>query len=553
MRLRIVSLVSIITILIVPLFLSTPHTFAQGITATITGVVTDATGGVVANAHVTAKRLDTNEDRVADTSDNGEFNIPLLQPGRYRVTVEMTSFKTFQQDLTLAISQRVEIHATLEIGSQSDKVTVTAEAPPIQTEDSSIGLVIDSATIANTPLNGRLNITGLMALAPGIQNAGAQDSIPVYGITPSVGGASAFGSSGFTIDGATNTSAFLQRGYGEYPPLDGIREFKTITTGAPAEFAQPTQVIVVTRSGTNSFHGMLLEFNRNHVTAAKNYFAGASPLPKYNRNEFGGNFSGPILIPHIYNGRDRSFFFFNYEGFRRRQASTLSSQMPTQAERNGDFTGLPTIIDPLTQQPFPSNIIPASRLNSVSVAIQNALFPLPNQNGTGTNLVENVGLAEDVDRYSFRLDHRLTSKDALFATYIAGLFGPNPALGSTSKFGGMSGIGERNMNTILGWTHIFSPTLLTQFIGSYNHVPIYRTPQNVNTDFASIIPGLGPQPLEGAPQLTISNITSVAEQCGYARAWIGTTSSPNSTLLEHLLVRRTHLQHELQCRSDRPA
>jgi hypothetical protein len=510
MRARFVSILSFVFAF---LAVTSTFCFGQGITATITGVVSDSTGGMVANAHVTAKRLDTNEDRVATTTDTGEFIIPLLQPGRYRVTVEMAAFKTFEQELTLEINQKVEIRATLQVGSQTDKVTVTAEAPPIQTEDSSVGLVIDSATIVNTPLNGRLNITGLMALAPGIQNAGSQDSIPVFGITPSVGGASAYGSAGFTIDGATNTSAFLQRGYGEYPPLDGIREFKTMTTGAPAEFAQPTQVIVVSRGGTNGFHGMLLEFNRNRVTAAKNYFAGASPLPKYNRNEFGGNFSGPIIFPHLYNGRDRSFFFFNYEGFRRRQASTLSSQMPTNLERTGDFSEFSTpIIDPITQTPFVGNKILPSRLNSVSVGLQNALYPVPNRAGTGVNLVENVPLAEDVDRYSFRLDHRLTSKDTLFATYIAGLFGPNPALGATSKFGGMAGIGERNMNTIVGWTHIFSPTLLTQFIGSYNHVPIYRTPQNVDTDFAAIIPGLGPQPLEGAPQLTVSNITTVAEQ-----------------------------------------
>jgi len=486
---------------------------AQGITASITGVVSDSTGGVLAGAKVTATRLETNEDRIATSNDSGEFNIPLLQPGRYRITVEQAAFKTYQQELTLVINQKADINAVLTVGSQAEKVTVTSEAQPIQTEDSSVGLVIDTATITNTPLNGRLNITGLMALAPGIQNAGAQDSIPVFGVTPSVGGASAYGSAGFSIDGATNTSVYLQRGYGEYPPLDGIREFKTITTGAPAEFAQPTQVIVVTRGGANQFHGMLTEFNRNRVTAAKNYFAGASPLPKYNRNEFGGNVSGPIILPHLYNGHDKSFFFFNYEGFRRRQASTLSSQMPTQLERSGDFSEIATpIIDPLTKTPFPGNKIPDSRLNSVSAALQNALYPLPNLPGTGVNLIENAPLAEDVDRYSFRLDHRLSAKDTLFASYIAGLFGPNPALGATSKFGGMAGIGERNMNTIVGWTHIFSPTLIGQFIGSYNHVPIYRTPQNVGTDFASIIPGLGPQPLEGAPQLSVTNITTVAEQ-----------------------------------------
>lgn len=510
MRNRLASFLFLLTILI---FLSPLPLSSQGITASISGVVTDSTGSVLSGAQVTAKRLETNEDRVATTSDRGEFTIPLLQPGRYRVTIEVASFKTYQQEFTLEINQKAQINAVLEVGSQADKVTVTAEAPPIQTQDSSVGLVIDTPTITNTPLNGRLNITGLMALAPGIQNPGAQDSIPIYGITPSVGGASAYGSAGFSIDGATNTSVFLQRGYGEYPPLDGVREFKTMTTGVPAEFAQPTQVIVVTRGGTNQYHGMLLAFNRNRVTAAKNYFAGASHLPKYNRNEFGGNFSGPISIPHLYDGRDRSFFFFNYEGFRRRQAVTLSSQMPTALERTGDFSELSTpIMNPLTQTPFQGNKVPAARLNSVSVAMQNALFPLPNLPGTGVNLVENVPLAENVDRYSFRVDHRLTSKDNLFVSYIAGLFGPNPSIGTTSRFGGMAGIGERNMNTIVGWTHVFSPTLLTQFIGSYNHVPIYRTPQNVSTNFAGIIPGLGAQPLEGAPQLNITNITAVAEQ-----------------------------------------
>lgn len=509
MRARLFAAIAVLSVL----FIQPAPLIAQGITASISGVVGDATGGVLSGAKVTATRLETNEDRIATTNDSGEFIVPLLQPGRYRVTIELASFKTFQQELTLQINQKAEINAVLTVGSQTEKVTVTAEAPPIQTQDSSVGLVIDTATITNTPLNGRLNITGLMALAPGIQNAGAQDSIPVYGVTPSVGGASAYGSTGFSIDGATNTSAYLQRGYGEYPPLDGIREFKTMTTGAPAEFAQPTQVIVVTRGGANQFHGMISEYNRNRVTAAKNYFAGASPLPKYNRNEFGGNVSGPILIPHLYNGRDRSFFFFNYEGFRRRQASTLSSQMPTVKERSGDFSEIATpIIDPLTQTPFPNNQIPASRLNAVTVALQNALYPLPNRAGTGVNLIENVPLAENVDRYSFRLDHRISAKDSLFASYIAGLFGPNPAIGTTSRFGGMSGIGERNMNTIVGWTHVFSPTLIGQFIGSYNHVPIYRNPQNINTDFASIIPGLGAQPIEGAPQISITNITTVAEQ-----------------------------------------
>ena len=131
----------------------------------------------------------------------------------------------------------------------------------------------------------------------------------------------------------------LERGEGEVPPLDGIAEFKVITSAIPAEYNQPAQVIVISKSGTNQFHGMALEFNRVAATAAKSYFAGALPKPQYIRNEFGGNFSGPVLLPKIYDGRDRSFFFFNYEGFRLIQASNVNSQMPTPAERSGNYYG----------------------------------------------------------------------------------------------------------------------------------------------------------------------------------------------------------------------
>ena len=216
----------------------------------------------------------------------------------------------------------------MQVGSQAQRVTVTSSAPVIQTEDSSVGSVIDSATIVNTPLNGRLSVMGLVALAPGVQNAGAQDQIPVFGVTPSIGTGSrnSYGGVGYTLDGAVNMEVTLERGEGEVPPLDGLAEFKVLTSAAPAEFNQPSQVVVVSKGGANQIHGMLLEFNRVAATAAKSYFAGALPKPKYIRNEFGGNFSGPIFIPKLYDGRNRSFFFFNYEGFRLSQATNVNSQ-----------------------------------------------------------------------------------------------------------------------------------------------------------------------------------------------------------------------------------
>ena len=491
--------------------------YAQnGTTATISGTVTDASGAALPHVSVNILNVDTAISRAVVTASDGTYSVSQLQPGHYTLSVIQQGFKSFQQqNVTLVIGQIAEIDPHLEIGTQQEQVTVTGDAPAIQTEDASVGLVVDAATITDTPLNGRLGITGLLALAPGVQGAGSQDQIPVFGITPSInsGARNAFGTVGFTLDGGINMNMGLQRPLGEVPPLDGIAEFKVLTTNAPAEFNEAAQIVVVSRGGANTFHGTLVEFNRVAATAAKFYFAGAQPKPKYIRNEFGGNFSGPILIPKLYNGRDRSFFFFNYEGFRLKQASSLNSQQATVAERNGDFSGIPNLVlkDPLTGLPFTNNQIPMARLNTVDLRLQNVLFPLPTVAGTGTNTFEVVPYTQGVDRYSFRLDHKASDKDQFRATYIAGLYGPNPTTGATSRYGGMAGIGERNMNTVVGWTHIFSPTLVGDLTAAYLHIPIYRTPQNVNTDFSSIIPGLGPEVIQGAPQISINNITGVSE------------------------------------------
>jgi hypothetical protein len=487
-----------------------------GTVASITGVVTDQTDAVVAGATITVTNVENGVVRTTQSSESGNYTITPLMPGRYVMKVEKALFQTYQQEnIVLSIGQVAGIPVQMRVGNESQQVTVTAGAPVIQTEESQVSAVVDSATIVNTPLNGRLGIIGLLALAPGVQGAGAQDQIPVFGVTPSVGtGArNAYGGVGFTLDGAINMWVGLQRPLGEVPPLDGISEFKVITSGAPAEFSQPSNITVVSRGGTNQYHGMLVEFNRVAATAAKSYFAGALPKPKYIRNEFGGNFSGPISIPHVYNGKGRSFFFFNFEAFRLKQASNVNSQQPTQEMRAGNFShvGNGIIKDPLTGQNFANGQIPTSRINTVSVALQNALFPLPTASGTGVNTFELVPYSSHVDRYSFRLDHKLNENNQLRASYNAGFYGPNPSVGASSKYGGMAGVGERAMSTLIGWTYTPSSSLVTDLNVAYLHLPVYRTPQNVNTDFASIIPGLGPQGIEGAPQLSIQNITAVSE------------------------------------------
>jgi hypothetical protein len=496
--------------------------YAQiGTTATVAGTVTDQTGAVVSGATVVVKNMDTGIARETVTLNGGNYVVSELQPGRYSISIHRASFRPYeQQNIVLVIGQRAEINVQIQVGTELQRVIVTAsDVPIIQTEDSSIGAVIESQAIVNTPLNGRLSVMGLMALAPGVQGAGAQDQMPVYGVTPSIGTGSrnSYGGIGYTLDGALNMFASLERGSGEVPPLDGIAEFKLLTSDVPAQFNQPAQVIVVSKGGANQFHGMLLEFNRVAATAAKTYFAGALPKPKYIRNEYGGNFSGPITIPGVYSGHDRSFFFFNFENFNLHQASTVSSIEPTALMRQGNFSEFVTgshavnIIDPVTGTNY-GTTIPTANLNSVSLALQKVLFPPTTTSGVGTNTYENVPYVSIAHRISFRIDHKISDKDSIRGTYLRAFYGPNPSVGNNSLEGGMSGIGEHVTNTIVGWTHIFSPTLLADTTVSYFHIPVYRTPENVNTPFSTIIPGLGAELIEGAPQLSIKNIVSVAEQ-----------------------------------------
>ena len=481
---------------------------AQGITGSITGTVTDPSGAVIAGATVTVKQIDTNAVKTIVTSDAGTYTITQLQPGHYTVNVEKAGFKaSTQSGITLAIDETAVINAQLTVGSQQEVVEVTSTGPVIQTEDSSVGQVIDSQAIENTPLNGRLSVMGLIALAPGMQGVGAQDQMATRGLTFAAGTGSrnAYGGLGVTFDGVINKEVTLQRGEPEIPSLDALSQFKVLSTGAPAEFNEPTQVIVVSSSGTNTFHGELFEFNRSKGTSAKSYFSGSSVRPPYERNEYGGNLTGPIWVPKVYNGKDRSFFFFAYEGFHLTQSSAKSTQQPTVLERTGVFTEISTTIkDPTTGLPFTNNTIPTGRLNTVSLALMNKLMPTPTTSGIGTNTFENVPYTSDVERISLRLDHRINDSNSIRFTWLRAFYGPNVTVGSDSLQGGNSGDGEHNSQFILGYTHTFSPTLVMDVNGDFFHLPIYRTPQNVGTKWESIIPGLSTQLIEGAPQITIT-------------------------------------------------
>ncbi len=501
---------SLCVILLLVLALAMPRvSSAQGITGSIMGTVTDQTGAAVPGATVTALEVGTNSIHTVTTSDIGSYTIPNLPPGQYTVTVSKGNFKRFKQtNISLQIDEVVQANAQLMVGATGETVEVTGAPPVLQTEDSSIGQVIDSVAIQNAPLNGRLGLMGLIAQAPGIQGVGPQDQLATRGETFAAGTGSrnSYGGLGSTLDGVTNAEITLQRAEPEVPSLDAISQFKVLATGAPAEFGQPTQVIVVSSSGTNTFHGELFEYNRSKGTQAKYYYAGSNPRPTYERNEFGGNWSGPVILPH-YNGKDKTFFFLSYEGFRLNQAANTITQQPTMAMRSGDLSALVAagkkIVDPSTGNPFPNNTI--TKISSVSQQLLDKLMPCKNITVWGAgNCVELVNYDSDSNRVSVHMDHKLGPKDQVRGTMMIAHYGPNPTVGADSLQGGRSGDGEKNTNIILGWTHTLSPSMILDSNGSFFHLPIYRAPQNVATKWESIIPGLAPQYIEGAPHLNFN-------------------------------------------------
>ncbi|HWB96913.1 MAG TPA: carboxypeptidase regulatory-like domain-containing protein, partial [Bryobacteraceae bacterium] len=315
--------------------------------ATIVGKVTDSTGAVVPQATVSVVNQATNLERHTLTSASGDFELPLLPiTGKYTLTISKTGFQTEQiPGIVLQVDQVARIDAKLNVGSISQKVTVEEAAPLVNTENATVGQVIDNKTIVDLPLNGR-NFTQLATLTPGaIQGAPSGNT----GFTTiSVNGGQA-PKTEFLLDGVSNQEQ-LYNGVQFTPSVDAIQEFKVLANSFSAEYGRGDAVINSTiKSGTNEFHGVLWEFLRNDAVDARNFFDnGKSP---YRQNQFGGTLGGPII-------HNKTFFFVNYEGTRIVRGLTSNSSVPTDAERNGDFSGYGTTIkDPLTGNPFPNNVI----------------------------------------------------------------------------------------------------------------------------------------------------------------------------------------------------
>ncbi len=343
----------------------------------ITGRVTDPSGAVVSGANVAVTNKATGATRKVTTNNEGLYSFLSLLPGVYELRVEQSGFKTAQMDdIKLEVQQTARLDVTMEVGQVGEMLTITSTSALLNTENTTVGTVVENKIVTELPLNGRqyLNLVALSpntnVLAPAAGQAGSRQGGERAQQAISAGGQRIFFDY-YTLDGVSNMDVNFNT-YVALPSIDAIQEFKVQIGVYPAEYGhQSTQVNVLTKSGGNPYHGALFEFLRNDKLDAKQYqFTAARPKNPFKWNDFGFELDGPVRIPLLFDGHDKLFFMTNYEALRRRQSVLNTFTVPTAKMFTGDFSELlpSTIIyDPLTGQPFPGNIIPSNRLDPISL------------------------------------------------------------------------------------------------------------------------------------------------------------------------------------------
>ena len=445
--------------------------WAQAASAIIFGTVSDSQGALVNNADVTAVNEATGFSVKVKTDQAGNYIVADLPAASYRLTCEAPDFKTAERTgIRVQVDQRARIDLSLQIGETTQVISVQGNVTNLDTFSSTVKDVVDSTRMAQLPLNGR-NALSLQALLPGAVQMGsgsAASGIALNtGLVFSVNGARP-NQSAYTLDGGLNMDMYNNLP-AAFPNPDMLQEFSILQNGYNAVSGRDAGAVInmVTKSGTNQIHGSVYEYLRNSYADAKDFFS--TTVPPLKRNQFGGTFGGPVVIPHLYNGRDKTFFFVGTELTRQVLGSTSSSTIvPTALERSGNFSqtvvgGKPiTVAPPSTVTasnpvgtPFPGNIIPQALLDPVAQAFTKSFFPLPNR--PGNTYAFNLSLPTRENQVIARVDQSLSSADKVNFRYFfddsfnaqnAGL----PAFNSNNDW--------PTHNGTINETHVFSPALV---------------------------------------------------------------------------------------------
>ena len=476
--------------------------YAQVERGTIVGEIRDASGAIVVNASVGVTNVNTGVVYSTFTNDAGQFLAPNLIPGEYAITVSLQGFKTLERKgILLQADGRVSLDLSLEVGEVTEKVEITAAAPFLESESSTIRTVIDRREVSELPLNGR-TVFELAPLVAGVNNARQTtnaNNVNIPGNARAKQGLSANGqresSNTYILDGVYNNQN-NQGLIAVLPPLEAIQEYTLETSNFLPEIGRGGAMMnVVLKSGTNQFHGQLFEFHRNAALDARNFFDRKTTLdnrrlPNFVRNQYGFTFGGPIL-------KDRTFFFGDFQGLRERKGQSFVATVPGPNIRRGDFRGTARpIFDPdtynsttNTRQPFPTDmVIDRSRFNAASLAILEYL-PLPNDL-SGTILANGQGFfysgasrRNDQESWDIKIDHKISDRDSFSGrfslgeshTRLPGTFSDipqfAPAIGGALSTGGAGFLTGNVSNPArslgLQEIHNFSPSLLNEFRAAY--------------------------------------------------------------------------------------
>jgi hypothetical protein len=435
---------------------------------------------------VTANAIDTGLTRSAKTGTDGYYTFPALQLGRYTLTAEAPGFQTFSEtSIVLHVQEQVRIDIAMRVGRVSEKVVVSGATPLVDTVNATTSAVIGNQQVVELPLNGR-NFNALAILSPGV-NPGVPGATLQNFLAGNIA-VWAYGqkdtSNEWNIDGATMNVGFYN--WNSFnPSVDAIQEFKLQTGMYSAQFGfeSGANVNIALKSGTNRVHGTLFDFLRNNDITARNFFT--ATVPKLVQNQFGGTVGGPIYLPKIYNGKDKTFFFFDYERLQSLAQSLVTAVLPSAAQRNGDlsktytgaaFTG--TIVDPTTGLPFQGNLIPPGRIPS-QVPKLLSFYPLPNVPGQTVDYSVLASLSTTTTEYAAKVDHRLSDADTMFVHYVQD-YRYRPGAGLPS-FYNYTTLGAHNV--AVSETHIFSPRTLNQLEVAVNRSYITQITPRFGTNF----------------------------------------------------------------------
>ncbi|HEY7181683.1 MAG TPA: TonB-dependent receptor, partial [Blastocatellia bacterium] len=430
---------------------------AQSTFGSIVGVAQDANAAAVAGATITIRNLDENVSYSATSNTDGGFQFLNLKPGRYEVTATKDGFANFKiDDVSLAARQTLRVEIKFQLATIGASVNITADTvATINTESGTIGDTKNFQQVTQLPVNYRGATTSplaAIATVPSVQQDN-NGNVSIGGALPS--------QVGYSVDGVS-TSNNRQNGAlpNLYPSSEILGEFKVTAFNNNAEFAQIGDVTVTTKGGGNQFHGSLFEYHQNSALDANVYGFDTKAPKKF--NTFGGSFSGPISIPKLYKGADRTFFFVDYEGNRRRTSTPLQFLVPTADQRAGDLSSLTSdpIIDPLTGNTFHGNAIPADRISQTARTLLANYYPLPNNPGnSNANLFLQTPVPSDTNGYDVRIDHVLTKKQSVYGRWSwkdVSATGQNGLLPSEK-------IAEHNRNLLISHNYTLTSNLINEF------------------------------------------------------------------------------------------